>query len=509
MRSKKAIYNVITNLLLEVILIIYGFIVPKIIIGYFGSDVNGLISSITQFLGYIVLLESGFGPVVKAALYKPIAKKDNQEIINILNASERFFKRIALIFLVYMMILSFIYPLIINKQFDFVFTFSMIIILSITSFSEYYFGATYRLFLASKQKEYVTSIIQMITYLITIVVIVLLIKIPNISIQIIKLVTGLIFILRPLLQNYYVKKKYNIDLSIADKEYKIKNYLDALAQHIAYVIYQNTDITVLTIFSTLKNVSIYSVYYIVVREIKKLVSSFTGGIDASFGDMIARDEKDNLNKKFSVYESFYFSIATIIFSCTIVLIVPFIKIYTSNLSESLLYINESVFGILLVISEYCFSIRQPYSLLVKAAGHFKETKRGAIMEAILNIVISIILVLKYELVGVVIGTIIVIVVRTIEFIYHTNKYILKRNIFVSIKKIFIIIIETCLIVFVSKYLRIYSYTSYLSWFINGIIIFMVSSIITMSINSLIYRREFKEVFSLLKRIFVKKKVKGE
>lgn len=57
-RGKKVVLNIITSLLLQVIILICGFIVPKLIITNFGSDVNGLISSITQFLAYISLLES-------------------------------------------------------------------------------------------------------------------------------------------------------------------------------------------------------------------------------------------------------------------------------------------------------------------------------------------------------------------------------------------------------------------------------------------------------------------
>ena len=48
--------NIITSLLLRIITIICGFIIPKIIISNYGSNVNGLVSSISQFLGYIVLL---------------------------------------------------------------------------------------------------------------------------------------------------------------------------------------------------------------------------------------------------------------------------------------------------------------------------------------------------------------------------------------------------------------------------------------------------------------------
>ena len=84
MRSKRAIYNIITNLILQAATILYGFVVPKVIIDTFGSDVNGLVTSITQFLGYITFLESGFGPVVKAMLYNVIAKKDHKSIEGIL-----------------------------------------------------------------------------------------------------------------------------------------------------------------------------------------------------------------------------------------------------------------------------------------------------------------------------------------------------------------------------------------------------------------------------------------
>ena len=66
MRSKKAVKNIVTSLLQQLVSIICGLIVPRAIIGAFGSNVNGLIASITQFLGYITLLEVGIGPVIKS-----------------------------------------------------------------------------------------------------------------------------------------------------------------------------------------------------------------------------------------------------------------------------------------------------------------------------------------------------------------------------------------------------------------------------------------------------------
>ena len=76
MRTKKALYNSITSLLLQVITAIFGLILPSMMIRSFGSEANGAVASISQFLGYISLIEAGVGGVARAALYGPLAKKD-------------------------------------------------------------------------------------------------------------------------------------------------------------------------------------------------------------------------------------------------------------------------------------------------------------------------------------------------------------------------------------------------------------------------------------------------
>ena len=502
MRSKKALYNIISNLILEVIIVLYGFIVPKIIISSFGSSVNGLISSITQFLAYITLLESGFGPVVRSALYKPIANKDNKSISSILKITEKFFRKIACIFLLYIIILCFLYPLLVSKNFGWIYTMSLIIIIGISIFAEYFFGMTYKLFIKADQKSYVLSIIQIATYILSTVLIVILAKIGA-SIHIIKLVSGLIFVLRPLLQNYYVKRKYNLDLKNANDNYELKEKWAGLAQHIAAVIHGNTDITVLTVFTTLSEVSVYSVYNLIVRGIKSIMQAFTTGINDSFGDMIAKNEKDNLRHKFSIYEIFYNILSAIAFTCAIILIVPFVSIYTKGVTDAN-YVRYT-FGMLIVISEYIWAIRLPYIGITYSAGHFKETKVGAWVECLSNIIISVILVNKYGLIGVSIGTIVAMTIRTIEFVYHTNKYILERSIWESVKKILLVILETLIIVFICKYLPYVDNINYINWIINAIMVGIVSCIVVLSLNLLFFRKEFKEVIKIFKNMFKRKR----
>lgn len=503
MRSKKAFLNVLTNLILQVFIFVYGFVLPKIIMSKYGSNVNGLISSVTQFLAYISLLESGVGPVVKSILYDPISKKDNKKIIDILYATEKFFRTIAGIFIIYIIVLTFAYPNIIKTSKSTLYVSSLIIIISISIFSEYFFGMIYTIFLQANQETYVISIIQIGTYILAIIAAIIMAKL-NVSVHILKLSISLIFVLRPIAQSLYVKRKFNLDFKKADKNYVIKNKWDGLAQHIAYVVHTNTDITVLSIFSTLSEVSVYSVYMLIVKGIKALITAFSSGLDASFGDMISKKETENLRNKFELYEIIYFMICTVLFACSIVLILPFVKIYTSNINDAN-YIRP-LFGILLVISECLWAIRLPYLTLVYAAGHFKETRNGAWIECLTNIIISVILVRRYGIVGVAIGTIVAMVIRTSEFIYYANKKILKVNVIKSLRKILELAVIIFLTAIFANKMFIFQNTSYVYWFVNAIIVFIFTSLLTFIINMIFYRNKLIEVLKISKSILKRKSI---
>lgn len=503
MRSKKALYNIISTFIYQITMVICNFVLPIMIIGKFGSKTNGLISSISQFLAYITLLDSGFGVVIRSCLYKPLANKNKEEIENILCATQKFFRGLALIFIVYIIILCFVYPYIVLENFNFTFTLSMIIILSLSTFFEYFFGMTYKILLYSDQKNYVISNIQTVTTILNGIVAVILI-LNNYSIQVVKLCSALIFIIRPLFLNLYVKKKYNLSFKNADKNYKIKRKWDGLAQHIAGVIHSNTDVVILTFYS-LTDISVYSIYSAIILAVKNIVTSFTGGIDATFGDMLAKEEYENLNKKFSLYEFIYTTITTIVFLCTFILILPFISVYTKNITD-VNYIRP-MFAYLLVIAEFMHALRIPYSGITLAAGHFKETKKGAILETLINLIISLILVRKFGLIGVAIGTLIAMFIRTIEFMYHTSKNILNRNFKKCLKHLFSILLEFVIVIFVSNFIPSMTTLSYINWIVYAIIIFIISFMIVLIINILFFKAEIKEVIYIFKNLKNRRGVK--
>lgn len=502
MRSKKAINNIITSLLQQIITIICGLILPRAIIRVYGSNVNGLISSITQFLTYITLLEAGIGPVIKSVLYKPIANKEKSQIEGILKSSQKFFNTIAYIFLAYLLILCFVYPKLVNTAFSPQYTISLIVIISISMFAEYFLGMIYKLYLQAEQKTYITANIQTITTILNTICCIILIKFGA-SIHIVKLLSAAIFVSRPIIQNIYVKRKYNINLKNVTEKYELKQKWDGLAQHIAAVIHNNTDVTLLTIFSNTAEVSVYSVYLFVVKGVKNLVQALSGGIDALFGDMYAKKEQDKLNKSFEKYELFYYSIITIVFSCTLSLILPFISVYTQGITDVNYY--RPVFAYLIVASEFVWAIRLPYSSMILAVGHFKETRKGAWVEAIVNIGISLILVNKLGMVGVTIGTLISMFIRTIEFMRHSSKHILKRKQIYGYCHFAITVLESIIICLIVNFIiKTVEFTNYIVWVKYAFVSIIVATIVTMGINCLIYRKQVLEIIEIIKSIFKKK-----
>lgn len=129
---------------------------------HFGSDVNGLVYSVTQFLSLINLLDMGVGSVVRSALYKPLAEHNDVEASKVLTSAQRFFSKIGLIFLIYVAVLLIAYPITIN-DFGFIYTASLIGAVAINSFFQYYFGVVNRLLLQADQRSYIVSLLKIIT----------------------------------------------------------------------------------------------------------------------------------------------------------------------------------------------------------------------------------------------------------------------------------------------------------------------------------------------------------
>ena len=214
MRTKKAVINTMTSIMAEVVSIICGLILPRLILGAFGSSYNGITSSITQFLSCIVLLRAGVGSVTRAALYNPLSKKDKSEISGIVNATAIFMKKVALIYVGALIVFACVYPFLVRNSFSWIFSATLVLIIGSSTFVDNYFGIAYQMLLQADQKNYVNTIPQIVTTILNTIVAAVLIH-CGAGIHLVKLGSAIVYFIRPLFLSYYVKKKYEIDADLS------------------------------------------------------------------------------------------------------------------------------------------------------------------------------------------------------------------------------------------------------------------------------------------------------
>ncbi len=493
MNKKLTIINITSSVILQILSIISGFILPKIILTTFGSEVNGLVSSLNQFLGYISLLEGGVTGVISACLYEPIVKHDQQKLSQVIKTADDFFKKIAVVFAVYTAILSVVYPIAVHTGFSFSYVCSLIWVMCIGLFVQYFFSLSMRVLLNADKKVYTVCLTQAIIISLNTVITVAVSKIYP-SIHLLKLCSSCLYLLQPIIFNRTVKRVFHINKAIKPDQEIIKQRWNGFGINMAAFIHNNTDMIVLTIFSSLKDVSIYSIYFLVVTGLKNLIISISGAIAPGIGQAYARGNQKELRDKFTKYEFTILYITCIAFTVGGLCITPFILLYTKNIHD--VNYNQPLFGWLIVTAEMLFCIREPYVAIAYAANRFKDFTKTAYIEAILNIILSVILVIKFGIIGVAVGTLISMGYRTILQIGYLHNHILHKRLIELYKNVAGFLVGMIVVVSISNNLIYIGKLTIFNWIVfafkNTICSVIVFSLITICLYKLDLKNNLKK-----------------
>ena len=497
--QKKAKMNIGITLLSQIVTLLCGLIVPNLMIGSFGSEAYGATTSIAQFLAYITLLEGGIGGVARAALYEPLANNNTIAISNVIAEIKRFFRKIAYIFIVYVIILACAYKTISNIQcFDWISTAELVIVISISTFAQYSIGISYSVLLQADQKTYIVQAISVITTILNTLLIVVLTKIGS-NLIVVKLVSSVVFALRPIAMWIYVKNCYDLPSTKGQNDSKaLKQKWNALSQHIAYFLHSNTDVVVLTVLKDLETVAVYAIYNMIVSNVQNLITSFAAGMEAVFGELYAKKEIRKLNDIFGYYETMLSIVSLFFMIATTTLIIPFVRLYTRNVHD-VNYIVP-IFAVLLILSSMIFCLRFPYHSVVIAAGEFKETEWASYGEAIANITVSVVLVKKFGLVGVASGTVAAVVFRFLFYVWYLSKNVICRDLALFIKRTGVNIGTYIIGVYLGdRVVRLMIFDSYFDWIKGAIGVSVLSMGIVLMVISIFYKKDVKELGGIVLR----------
>ena len=420
---KKIMANSTAALMAQIVSVICGLILPRLILESVGSEINGLTQSIKSFLGVISFLDLGVGQVMRSSLYHPLAKGDEMQLSCVMRSGRRFYRQLAYILAGYVLILVCVYPVVAKTEFGWLYTAVLILVMAISSFAEYYFGIANEQLLQADQRGYVVFLLQIVGNILNVAASVWAIH-AGASIQIVKLVTAVVFVLRPVLVWLYVGYHYRIDRRVRYETEPITQKMDGVVQHISAVVLDGTDTIVLTLLSTLTNVSIYSVYYMVIASIQGLYQSITAGIHSAAGILWAKQDREKIKSMFERVEMLLHVAVVFVFSCTAVLIVPFVRVYTNGLTDAE-YV-QPVFATVLVIAYGIRSLRTPYNIWILAAGHYRQTRQCHIVAAVINVVVSVLAVARWGLIGVAVGTLVAMVYQTLWMALYCSRQLVRQ-----------------------------------------------------------------------------------
>ena len=488
--------NMLSGLLLQFFTLISGFILPKIVLAYFGSEVNGLVSSLNQFLSYITLVEGGITGVIVANLYKPIVEHDDKKISSVLVTADRFFKKIGLLFIGYSVALSVAYPLVFQTGFGFGYVCLLTLILSLNLLIQYMFSLTLKTLLNADKKGYIVNLTQTGIVIFNIILALLSVMICP-SIHLLRLISGMLFILQPVVFGRYVRRHYKLDRSAEPDNSLIRSRWNGFAINLAAFIHNSTDVTVLTIFTNLKTVSIYSVYGLVSTGIKQLINACLSGIAHTVGQAYAKKDWKELNQKLDSYEYVVFVLVFFLFTVAALLITPFVQLYTRGITDTDYY--QPLFGFLLLASEALYLVKLPHLDLAYAANKFRQITVPAYMEAGLNIVLSVVLVRWLGLIGVALGTIAGMAYRMVFHVYYTSRIIPGRAQHIFYRKLLLFATGAGAGFFLCRRLMPFYKVTLVSWLAHAVVYSVIVAGMLSAVSILFFKNEVKFFIQYIKR----------
>lgn len=483
-RTFNAIRNVICNFAYQIINTLTNIILPPLIIGKFGSVVNGLISTIKQIINYVQLVGAGISESTVVSLYKPLEEQDCNKISSIYNASRKTFNTSGIIFSVISILLAFIYPFFISETLEYSFVVKIVIILALAGVSEFFAIGKYRTLLIADQKMFMVNIAQIVGAIASTILTIILIKL-NCTIILVQLVATIAYICRILILYVYIHKNYKyLDKKVKPDYTAVSKRKAATLHQVASLIIFGSQTLFIAKFCGLAEASVYSVYNLVFTGLNTVLSTISSAMLAGMGSLMATDNDEKVKKVYNLYEFGYYILVFTFYITAFVMITPFIKIYTKGITDANYIRPELV--ILFTIMGLLNCLRTPGATMINAKGHYDETKNRALIEMTICLIGQAIFVYKLGIVGVLLGTILAYLYRTLDVIIYSNTKILKQK---ATKTFVRIAVNVIIMFFIIALAKInFAINGFMLWILYAIITVIIAFIIMTIVNIILDKK---------------------
>ena len=415
--------NIIVGFGGQLIILVLGIIVPRIMLTNYGSDVNGLISTITQIFTYMALLEAGIGQAARNALYKPIAENNRQGISHIASIAQSYFRKLTAIYGIGVILLALIVPFVIKSGVDKATICLVILFQGLAGVISFYFIQTQAIILDADGHGYINNGINVINQILSYSARIIL-AFMGINIAVVQFSYFLITIAKVIVYKAYFNRHYSwLDYSLATKEDKLKDRNAYIVTEIAWTLFSSTDMIVLSTFISTQLSSVYAIYNMVFTSLNVLLNAVYSSLVYILGQTFHEDI-EKYKKVHDVFTSIFLGAMTIMMCVAYVLCIPFVRLYTDGVTDITYVYHELplLFCLIQIISWSRFVSGN----LTGIAGYAKQTGWISLIEAITNVLLSVLLVNRFGLVGVLIATVVSLPLKVVWCIYIADKKVMHR-----------------------------------------------------------------------------------
>ncbi|MBE6915734.1 MAG: hypothetical protein E7471_03790 [Ruminococcaceae bacterium] len=417
-------HNLTSSLIYQVVLISLSFLLPRLYLENFGSEVNGVLSTIKQIFTYLLLLEAGVGLATTQALYKRIGEKDYKSASSVLSATHAYYIKTGIIYLILVLLIAVLYSFVINTSIDRFELFFIIILTAIPALFSYFVQAKYRILMEVDGRKYVINHSETVLQIVSNAAKILVLLLSD-SLILIQLVYCIIYLAQLAFLYFYAKRRYRwLDLKAKPDFHAISQKNSVLVHQLSGMVFNNTDVILISVLCDFRAVSIYAIYNIFFSQVQNFITNVVSSFTFALGQMFHTD-REKFDKMFASYETCYVMVTYLIYTLMAVFLLPLIQIYTSGINDAQ-YSNVPLL-LLFVVMNLLACAKLPANGIIEYAGHFEKTRSHAVWEMVINLTVSVVAILSMGICGAILGTIAALLYRGIVTIYYSNKKVLGRS----------------------------------------------------------------------------------
>lgn len=403
-RIKNSFYNGASNIFVNISSTIFSFIVRTFFIRILGEECLGLDGLFTNILSLLSLAELGFSTAISFSLYKPLANHDTSKITALMMYFKRIYYRIAFIVLTLGIILMVFLNSIIGNI-DINYNIYIIYIIYLISAVSSYFISYTSILIEADQKNYLLTKIRFLFDLITygMQLVVLLIFRDFILYILIQFITRLI---QRIVTNSFIVKKYNSidfhcksDINQSEKKEIKKNIVGLVYHRVGDYAVNGTDNILISTLVNISTTGFYSNYLSITSACKGILGCLTNAVTSSLGNLNATEGPKVKKNVFETINFFNYFLAGVITLGLFFCIDKFIVIWIGSK-----YVLPFACKLVICINLYLYCISLPIIAMKNSAGIYYIDRYIPIIQAIINLTVSIVLGIYFGLIGILLGT---------------------------------------------------------------------------------------------------------